>query len=79
MFGAGMNPPIKMWQAEWFIKDGVRKIEKIDPMDTGNKIFQGIKVGTVVKRYIGEKHREFVLTKKSSPRERLIILHFDEV
>lgn len=79
MFGMGMNPPIKMWQAEWFIKDGARKLEKIDPLNDKNKDLKGIKIGSKIVRHVGNKKREFVLVKKSSPRERFTILHFEEV
>lgn len=79
MYAGGMNPPVKLYQAEWLIKDGVVKIEKINPMKGDSKIFQGIKIGSIVKRYVGNKQRDFVLSRKSNPREKMTVFHFDEV
>jgi len=78
MFNHGMNPPIKMIQAEWITKDGVL-IERIDPMKEKYQKFRGIKIGDKISWTVGKLRKEFILKRRSVPKDRLTMLHFDEV
>jgi hypothetical protein len=78
MLSAGMNPPIKMTQAEWITKEGI-SIERIDPVKEKYQKFRGIKIGDKISWTVGKKRKEFIFKKRSNPQERLTVLHFDEV